>query len=157
MGEVGDDLTAQDYAALGELRFRIRRFLHFSEEAARREELEPQQHQMLLAIRALAGTGGPTIGDLAEHLLTRHHSAVGLVDRLEQRRLVMRVRGAEDRRQVRVHLTDEGERKLSRLSAIHREELRSTGPLLVNALQTLLAGWTSGMPLGQKDEDVSTT
>ena len=150
-----EDLTSQDYAALGEFRYRIRRFLHFSEEAARQEGLEPQQHQMLLAIRAVAEPEGPTIGALAEHLLIRHHSAVGLIDRLEERGLVERVRGGADRRQVHVRLTPAGEGKLSRLSAIHRSELSGTGPLLVQALHALLEGLPSHAPAGQKAEDVS--
>jgi len=150
-----EDLNVQDYAALGEFRYRIRRFLHFSEEAARKEQIEPQQHQMLLAIRAVTDPDGPTIGLLAEHLLIRHHSAVGLIDRLEERGLVARARAVADRRQVRVHLTPEGEEKLKHLSAIHRAELRSTGPVLVRTLQALLEG-LAPLPLtGQKGEDVS--
>jgi DNA-binding MarR family transcriptional regulator len=129
-----------DYRALGEFRFQIRRFLHFSEEAARAEGLEPQQHQILLAIRGLGGDPGPTIGELAAHLIVRHHSAVGLVDRLADHGLVERVRGGDDRRQVRVHLTREGAAKLRRLSAIHREELRDTGRQLIAALQTVMQG-----------------
>jgi DNA-binding MarR family transcriptional regulator len=151
-----EELSSADYAALGEFRYRIRRFLHFSEEAARQEELEPQQHQMLLAIRAVAEPEGPTIGALAEHLLIRHHSAVGLIDRLEERGLVARARGAGDRRQVRVHLTPEGEEKLNRLSTIHRAELLSTGPLLVKTLHSLLEGLPPHTPAQQKAEDVST-
>jgi len=135
----GDQLTAADYRSLGDFRYQIRRFLHFSEEAAKAEGLEPQQHQMLLAIRALDEPGGPTVGSLAEHLIIRHHSAVGLIDRLVERGLVERVRGQEDRRQVRVRLTSEGEGKLRRLSTIHREELRSSGRMLVETLGGLLS------------------
>ena len=133
-----EELTSEDYAALGELRFRIRRFLHFSEEAARASGLEPQQHQMLLALRAVADPQGPTVGSLADHLLIRHHSAVGLIDRLEERGLVERARGNSDRRQVRVRLTEAGERTLGQLSAVHRSELQKTGPALVEALHTVL-------------------
>ena len=134
------DLPISDYRALGQFRHQIRRFLHFSEAAARAENLEPQQHQMILAIRAWDEPGAPTIGELAAHLLLKHHSAVGLVDRLVQRGLVERVRDADDHRQVRVHLTAEGRAKLNRLSSAHREELRSSGPLLVHALDGLLHG-----------------
>jgi len=134
-----DALTAADYRSLGNFRYQIRRFLHFSEEAAKAEGLEPQQHQMLLAIRALDEAGGPTVGSLAEHLIIRHHSAVGLIDRLEERGLVARVRSQGDRRQVRVRLTSKGERKLGRLSAVHHEELRSSGRLLVDTLNGLLS------------------
>jgi DNA-binding MarR family transcriptional regulator len=129
-----------DYRALSEFRYQIRRFLHFSEEAARAEGLEPQQHQLLLAIRGLSGDSGPTIGELAGHLILRHHSAVGLVDRLVESGLAERIRSGEDRRQVRVQLTKQGSAKLRRLSAVHREELRNTGPGLIEALQTVIQG-----------------
>jgi DNA-binding MarR family transcriptional regulator len=134
----GDDLTSAEYQALGEFRYQIRRFLHFSEEAAKADGLEPQQHQILLAIRVCEAPDGPTIGKLAERLLIRHHSAVGLIDRLAERGLVDRVKDSEDSRQVRVRLTPEGAGKLRRLSDGHREELSRTGPLLVEALGKLL-------------------
>jgi len=136
------DLPISDYRALGQFRYQIRRFQHFSEAAARAEDLEPQQHQMMLAIRAWEQTDAPTIGDLAAHLLLKHHSAVGLVDRLAERGLVERLRCEGDRRQVRVSLTAEGLAKLKRLSSVHREELRTSGPILVKALDTLLQGLT---------------
>ncbi|HEY1340053.1 MAG TPA: MarR family transcriptional regulator [Bryobacteraceae bacterium] len=93
---------------------------------------------MLLAIRALEQPGGPTIGKLAEHLFVRHHSAVGLLDRLAERGLVERVRGESDRRLVRVRLTSEGEATLDRLAGEHRAELGASGPTLVEALSALL-------------------
>jgi DNA-binding MarR family transcriptional regulator len=133
-------MNEADYRALSEFRYQIRRFLHFSEEAARGEGLEPQQHQILLAVRALGDRQGPTIGELADHLFIRHHSAVGLVDRLAQHGLVERVRDDDDRRQVRVLLTAEGAARLRRLSAIHREELRTSGPRLVKALRAAMEG-----------------
>jgi DNA-binding MarR family transcriptional regulator len=147
------DLSLSDYQALGAFRHQIQRFLHFSEAAAKSEGLEPQQHQMLLAIRASEQPGGPTVGHLADRLLIRHHSAVGMIDRLEARRLVGRVRGDGDRRQVRVHLTPEGEKKLKRLSGVHRAELRKSGPILVAALSALLQN-LSQRPK-KKEEDVS--
>jgi DNA-binding MarR family transcriptional regulator len=128
-----------EYRALSEFRYQIRRFLHFSEEAARAEGLEPQQHQILLAVRGLSDSAGPTVGELAEHLILRHHSVVGLLDRLTLHGLVERVRDDDDRRQVRVHLTPEGEAKLRRLSTAHKQELRTSGPRLVEALQAALA------------------
>ena len=132
-------MKASEYRALSEFRCQIRRFLHFSEAAARSEGLEPQQHQILLAVRGLADRQGPTVGELAEHLILRHHSVVGLIDRLEQHGLVERVRDDADRRQVRVILTPDGESKLRRLSTVHKEELRTSGPRLVQALQAALA------------------
>ena len=131
-------LSRADYAALSRFRYRIRRFLHFSEEAARVEGLEPQQHQLLLAIEGSEEPDGPTVGHLAEQLFIRHHSAVGLLDRLEERALIERVRSEEDRRQVRVRMTAEGAHKLHRLAWLHREELRRIGPELVEALRTVV-------------------
>lgn len=148
------DLSLSDYRALGAFRHQIQRFLHFSEAAAKSEGLEPQQHQMLLAIRASEQPGGPTVGHLAEYLLIRHHSAVGMIDRLEDRRFVGRVRGNGDRRQVRVQLTPEGEEKLKRLSSVHRAELRNSGPILVQALGALLQN-PSHRPKKKKERDVS--
>ncbi|SRR5579883_108412 len=138
MGPDSEGLTNDDYLALGEFRYRIRRFLHFSEFAARQEGLEPQQHQLLLAVRCLQVDNGPTIGALADHLLIRHHSAVGLIDRMEERGLIERVRGGGDRRQVKVKLTARGAEKLRRLSEVHRAEIRDSGPALVEALGGLL-------------------
>jgi DNA-binding MarR family transcriptional regulator len=134
------DLPISDYRALGQFRYQIRRYQHFSEAAARAEDLEPQQYQMMLAIRAWENADAPTVGELAAHLLLKHHSAVGLVDRLAERGLVERLRGEDDRRQVKVNLTAEGLGKLKRLASIHREELRTSGPVLVRALDTLLQG-----------------
>jgi DNA-binding MarR family transcriptional regulator len=135
---VSGDLSPEDYRALAEFRFQLGRFLHFSEQAARREGLEPRQHQLLLAVRSLESPEGPTVGYLAERLLVRQHSAVGLIDRLEKKRLIRRVSGSQDRRQVRIRLTPAGERKLQRLSAAHRAELRTYGPALAAALDGLM-------------------
>jgi len=131
-------LTDADYLALAHFRHLIRKFLHFSEGAAHAVSLEPQQHQALLAIRALDLPPGPAISQLADFLLVRHHSAVGLVDRLESRGLVVRTRGMDDRREVRVRLTASGEDLLERLSIQHRDELRVAMPALAQALDTLL-------------------
>jgi DNA-binding MarR family transcriptional regulator len=134
------DLPISDYRALGQFRYQIRRFQHFSERAARVEDLEPRQHQMMLAIRAWEEPDAPTVGDLAENLFLQHNSAVGLVDRLTENGLVERARSKDDRRQVTVHLTAAGLAKLARLSKVHRDELRSFGPVLVEALSALLQG-----------------
>jgi DNA-binding MarR family transcriptional regulator len=131
------DLTAADYQALAEFRYQIRRFLRFSEQAARRAGLEPAQHQLLLAIKA--HPGGPTVGELAERLQLRHHSTVGLIDRLAQGGLVRRNRAAGDRRQVCVRLTPKGQAVLRKLSLEHRAELGSAGSTLADALQAILA------------------
>jgi DNA-binding MarR family transcriptional regulator len=133
------ELSGADYRLLAEFRYQIRKFLNFSEQAARLEGLEPQQHQMLLAIKALGDGDEPTVGRLAEHLFIRHHSAVGLIDRLEERALVTRARARDgDRRQVSVHVTSRGESILRRLTEVHRKELLSSDPGLVQSLQGLL-------------------
>jgi DNA-binding MarR family transcriptional regulator len=131
-------LTTDDYRALAHFRSLIRHFIHFSELAARDAHLEPQQHQMMLLICA-AGDAPPTIGQVAEQLLIRHHSAVGLADRLEAHGLIERSRAEGDRRQVRLRLTPQGAAEIERLSAVHQKELRSLGPALVASLDALLA------------------
>src|SRR5262245_41634778 len=114
-------LSDKEYAEL--LRFRdvIRRFLHWSEQQAKAAGLTAAQHQLLLAIRG--HSGDPTIGDVAEHLLLRHNSAVELVDRAERAGLIQREVDADDRRVVRLRLTSRGGRRLTSLSAAHLEEL----------------------------------
>src|SRR5215510_1300958 len=136
-GMAGLRLTAADYRALAEFRYQLRRFLSFSEEAARSTGLEPQQHQLLLGVKGLSRGRPATIGALADWLHLRHHSMVELVDRTEARGLVRRERGEGDRRQVLVRLTALGESLLSRLALVHRAELRIVGPALLRALRTL--------------------
>jgi DNA-binding MarR family transcriptional regulator len=130
-------ITEADYQSLAEFRYYIRRFLHFSEQAARTAGIEPQQHQLLLALRGFSG-GQATIGTLAERMQIQHHSAVELVDRLEERGLVSRSRATSDRRQVLVQITARGEAELEKLAHSHLEELRRNGPALVEALQALI-------------------
>ena len=131
-------MASPDFQAMAELRYQIRRFLHFSETAARQEGLEPQQHQLLLAIEGLPCGLKPTIGTLAERMQIRHHSAVGLIDRLVERGLLVRLRATDDRRQVLVKLTPEGENCLHRIARHHFHELRSAGPKFVHILRTLI-------------------
>src|SRR4029077_10939802 len=109
-------LSHSDYCALATFRYELRRFLRFSEEAARAIGLEPRQHQLLLAVRGMPAGVAATVGALAERLQLRHHSAVELVDGGEARRLVRRPPYRADRRRVIVHLTPAGARLLRRLS-----------------------------------------
>ena len=119
-------LTHSEYQALARFRRGLREFLHFSEEAAKGAGVTPAQHQLLLAIKGMApdGATAPTIGDVAEWLMLRHHSAVELVDRAAGSGLVTRAADPNDARCQRLSLTSQGEAKLARLSAVHREELR---------------------------------
>ncbi|HVY23950.1 MAG TPA: MarR family transcriptional regulator [Steroidobacteraceae bacterium] len=129
-------LRKADYETLAAFRYVLRRFIHFSEEAAKTVNITPQQHQALLAIKGFPGRDRVTIGELAERLQLRHHSVVGLVDRLARDKLVVRAPG-KDRREVLVQLTDRGEQILADLSYIHRTELRQISPKLKLLLQEL--------------------
>jgi DNA-binding MarR family transcriptional regulator len=124
------DLTDPEYQRLLEFRTGIRRFLRWSEQQASEVGLTGTQHQLLLAIRGHDDPLGPTVGDVANYLLLRHHSAVGLVDRAEAAGLVTRVADREDQRVVRLRLTALGTRRLRQLSRLHLEELRRVGPRL---------------------------
>ena len=134
------DLSIADYQALAEIRYQIRRFLHFSEQTAREAGLVPQQHQLLLALKGLPTGRKATISELAERLQLRHHSTVELIDRLVERGLIKRMRDETDQRRVIIHLTPQGEQVLRRLSLLHRHELQLAGPAFVRALGALLAG-----------------
>ncbi|HSE44171.1 MAG TPA: MarR family transcriptional regulator [Gemmatimonadales bacterium] len=127
-----------DYWTLSELRYYIRRFLRARELAAREAGVEPQQYLLLLQVKGL-GRGQPaTISALAERLQLRHHSTVGLVDRLVRRGLVVRRRDRRDRREVQVELRPAGEALLRRLAVFSVTELKTEGPALVAALKRLI-------------------
>jgi DNA-binding MarR family transcriptional regulator len=132
-----DGLTTADYRTLAELRYLLRRFAAFSEAAARRAGLTSQQHQALLAIKGFPGRERLAVGELAERLQLRHHSAVGLVDRLAARGLLVRRLDRGDRRRVMVELTARSQALLATLTRVHREELRRLAPLLRALLRRL--------------------
>jgi len=131
-------LTTPSYQLLAAFRYEMRKFLAFSEHAARDAGIEPQQHQLLLAVRGLPDGARPTIGTIADRLCVQHHTAVALVDKLEERALLVRERGESDRREVLLRLTRAGEALLRRLSALHRQQLQVVGPALVTALQSIV-------------------
>lgn len=130
-------VTVKDYETLAAFRRELRRFLAFSEEAARASGLTAQQHQAILAIKGHAGAGPMTVGELADHLFVRHHSAVELVDRLAKAGLVLRMDSADDRRRVGLVLTPKAGETLAELSAIHLEELKQSRTLLMQLLERL--------------------
>jgi DNA-binding MarR family transcriptional regulator len=132
------DLSARGFRQLAEFRLRIRQFLRFSEEAARSKGIEPQQHQLLLAVKGLPKGTRPTITVLSQQLCLRHHSTVELVNRLVEHGAVRRQPGSKDHREVLVELTPYGESLLHRLSVLHREELRISGPALSESLNALV-------------------
>jgi DNA-binding MarR family transcriptional regulator len=131
-------LTLGDYRALAEFRYLIRSFLSFSERAARSFGTEPQQHQLLLACKGLPLGKRPTIGTLAQRLCVEHHTAVALVDKLVAAGFVRRTPSPTDRREVLVEITESGEKLLTALSELHREQLQSVGPQLIEALSGVL-------------------
>lgn len=132
--------SAAEYRALAEFRFLIRRYLTNTEKIARSVGIEPQQYIGLLTLRGLPDGQLPTIRNLADRLQIRHHSAVELVDRMQERGLIHRHRCERDRRHVLVHLTPRGERLLNRLVRHRVSELRMTGPALVSALTGVIEG-----------------
>lgn len=118
------------YTRLLRLRTSLRHFERWSEQQARAAGLTPAQHQLLLAVRGHGDERGPTIGEVADYLILRHHSAVELVDRADAAGLVRRQRDKDDHRVVRLHLTANGARRLEQLSSLHLEELKRLAPQL---------------------------
>jgi DNA-binding MarR family transcriptional regulator len=123
-------LSDDDYRRLLSLRTGLRRFLRWSERQAQDADLTPMQHQLLLAVRGHPDPSGPTVGDIADYLLLRHHSAVGLINRAEAAGLVTRGPDANHQSVVRLHLTDKGARQLEALSELHLEELAHLSPTM---------------------------
>ena len=126
----GPGLSREDYQNLLAFRYGLRRFLHFSQAAARSIGLTPAQYQLLLAVKGHPGDRDPTVGDLAGYLLLRPHSAVELISRAEKAGLVERWIGDDDRRLTRVRLTADGDRRLDELAPAHIDELQQLAPIL---------------------------
>lgn len=134
-------LSKREYESLAAFRYALRRFQRFSEAAAEAVGLTSQQHQALLAIKGFPGRERVTNGELAERLQIRHHSVVGLVNRLEAQGLIVREQGESDRREFYITLTERGAELLERLTAVHQEELRHIAPQLGTILDGM-AGTT---------------
>lgn len=130
-------ISDSEYALLAQLRYSLRLFLSFSEQAARDAGVTPAQHQALLALRGFGQKEPLSIGELATRLLIRQNTAVGLVQRLIKRGLVARVIDERDRRCVRLAVLPRGEALLARLSVAHRAELRQIGPRIEILLEGL--------------------
>jgi len=154
-------LSEPEYLALAEFRYQLRRFLRHMEEATRALGVNPQQYQLILAIKGLPHEAEPSIGCLAERMQLNHNSMVELVDRCEENGLLRRTRSGSDRRQVTLSITPEGESLLRRLGAAARQELRDMGPSLMESILSLTqegrfkdAAASSGRnPSGRKSED----
>ena len=124
---------------MAELRYQIRRFLRFSEDASREAGLEPHQYQLMLAVKGLPDGVRPRISELAERLQIKHHSTVELVNRLETRGYLERQPGEKDKREVLLSLTPKGEEILRRLALHHRQELQLLGPAFITAMKAAVA------------------
>ena len=123
-------LDQSDFERLLELRTGLRRFLRWSEQHAKAAGLTPAKHQLLLAIRGHPDPAGPTIGELADYLVLRHHSVVGLIDRTVSDGLVLRNPDASSKSVVRVTLTPAGMTKLEQLAEAHLQELAHLAPTM---------------------------
>jgi DNA-binding MarR family transcriptional regulator len=115
--------TKQQYEALANFRYQLRRYLRYSEEISQREGLTPLQYQLLLQIKGFPGREHASVSELAERMQAKHHGVVALVTRCEKAGMVQRRTTTVDRRLVEVHLTAKGERLLRRLAELHRTEL----------------------------------
>lgn len=131
-------LTNEEYRALAEFRYLLRKFLRFSKDLLRgRAGTNPEQYEALLAIKAFESAQGLTISQLSERLQIKHHSAVNIVDRLVERNLVIRKIADADRRRREVQLTAKGEKFIQELAALHRKEIRSRSGEMIKALEEL--------------------
>ncbi len=133
-------VTKKDYETLAAFRYELRKFLNFSERAAEDGGLAVQQYLALLAIEGFPERDFVSMGELAERLRIAPHSAVGLVDRLEEAGLVRRESSTADKRRVTVKLTERGKVKLEKLATAHHVELQAAGPLLAGFLKQLSDG-----------------
>jgi len=134
---MAQSVVLKAYQELAEFRYRIVSYLKKADQGARAAGLEPQQYLLLLALRGLPAGSEPSIRVVAERLQVRHHSAVGLIDRLERRGLVRRERAKSDRRQVLVRLT--GNAVLGKVAKERISDLRTMAPALVRALSAIIA------------------
>jgi DNA-binding MarR family transcriptional regulator len=153
-----EDLTLAEYQALAEFRRELRRFLRFSEATTLAAGLEPQQHQLMLAIKGAPSADAVRVTDLAERLQLKPHSVVELINRAEQRGLMYRTRDARDHRRAIVHLTAHGEETLRQLALHHQAELCQAGPRLIQALSRIVAatqtaGRTTAAPAHVRREE----
>jgi DNA-binding MarR family transcriptional regulator len=131
-------LNPDDYEALAHFRYAMRKFLSFSRRALKTEaQLTPEQYEALLALKAFSLESGLTIGQLSERLQVKHHTAVSLVNRMEESGLVRREPNEEDRRQVFVRMTPTGSRILGQVAVLHRQEMRLRSPEMIDALTRL--------------------
>ncbi len=137
MAPPSGDISKRHYETLAAWRHALRRFLHFSQDAAREAGIPPQQHQVLLVIKGFPDREYATVGEIAEQLQLKHHSAVGILNRLAERGFVQRRVSVADRRRIEVRLTARGEALIQKLSSAHLRELRQLRPELEQLLELI--------------------
>ena len=137
-------LTLAQFRQLSELRYQLRKFLHFSQDAAERAAIRPQQHQLLLAVHGMPAEEEPSIANVAHRMLLKHNSAVELVDRTIELGFLRRTHDQIDHRRILLRLTPEGEQLLRSLTEHHLTELEEAGPRLIEALQRVISGEGAG-------------
>ena len=118
-------LSKHDFETLADFRYQLRKFVRFSEQAARRRGINPLQYQLLLQVKGYPGRDWATVGELAERLQAKHHGVVALISRCEKQGYVMRRRSSEDRRRIEIRLLRKAEKVLDELARLHRAELLS--------------------------------
>ena len=133
-------MSKREFEALSDFRYRLRRFLRFSEQVTRKNGITPLQYLLLLHVKGFPGRNWATVGELAERLQASHHGTVALVSRCETLGWVERRQGQVDRRAVEVHLTGGGERMAAKMAQLHRDEhLSPSGSFLLPELRDLQA------------------
>jgi DNA-binding MarR family transcriptional regulator len=131
-------LEPGDYEALANFRYLLRKFLRFSKDfLSAKSHLSPEQYEALLAIKVFASSGALNISQLSERLQVRHHSAVNIVDRLVERKLITREAVGSDRRRRFLELTPRGDKLIEELASAHRQEIRGRSGELIEALERL--------------------
>ncbi|MCM2308112.1 MAG: MarR family transcriptional regulator [Sulfuritalea sp.] len=131
-------LSKKEFETLSEFRYRLRRFLRFSEQVTRKNGITPLQYLLLLHVKGFPGRNWATVGELANRLQAQHHGVVALISRCEKLGWVERRQGQTDRREVEIHLTADGERMVGKMAALHRaEHLNPEGSFLLPELQDL--------------------
>ncbi|MBK9019657.1 MAG: MarR family transcriptional regulator [Sulfuritalea sp.] len=134
-------MTKKEFETLSEFRYRLRRFLRFSERVTRKNGITPLQYLLLLHLKGFPGRHWATVGELAERLQAQHHGTVALISRCEKLGWVERRQGQDDRRAVEVHLTESGERMAAKMAQLHRDEhLNPSGSFLLPQLKELQEG-----------------
>lgn len=133
-------LSKKEFETLSEFRYRLRRFLRFSEQVTRKNGITPLQYLLLLHVKGFPGRNWASVGELADRLQAQHHGVAALISRCEKLDWVERRQGQADRREVEVHLTASGERMAAKMAQLHRDEhLNPAGSFLLPELRDLRA------------------